>query len=562
MTTLATRSLWPTLAAMVLSIAALPAAAQNQLWIDQFGTSAADWAFASAADGTGGVFVGGMTVGDLGSPNAGGSDAWLTRYDGTGNQLWTRQFGSNANENLYTATPDGVGGVYTAGSTLGSLGTPSAGGWDGWLASYDSAGQRNWMWQFGTEAHDIAYASAPDSSDGVYVAGSTVGNLGGHYLGGGGDAWLARFDKAGNQLWIRQLGTSSYDAAYAAAPDGTGGLYVGGRTDGSLSGANVGGWDAWLARYDNSGNQLWLRQLGTNSAEYLQDVSPDDSGGVYVSGATEGELGGPSAGTWDAWVARYDRAGNQLWIRQQGTSDADFGGPALPDGSGGVYASGSTRGDLGGPNAGDFDVWLARYDGAGNKLWILQLGTDAADYTYIMEPDGTGGMHVGGLTAGSLGGLNAGDYDAWLARYEDPCGVYLNYCTAKPNSLNCSPSIATSGMPSASAGSGFTVSVTNVLDKQFGLFFYSRSGPASTPFQGGTLCVMPPVVRTPVHNSGGAPPCDGVFAIDFNAYVASGADPALVAGQQVWIQNWSRDPGFAPPNNTSLSDALSFTLCP
>ena len=40
--TLATRSLWWTSVAMVLSLAALPAAAQNQLWIDQLGTSSSD----------------------------------------------------------------------------------------------------------------------------------------------------------------------------------------------------------------------------------------------------------------------------------------------------------------------------------------------------------------------------------------------------------------------------------------------------------------------------------------------------------------------------------------
>ena len=65
-----------------------------------------------------------------------------------------------------------------------------------------------------------------------------------------------------------------------------------------------------------------------------------------------------------------------------------------------------------------------------------------------------------------------------------------------------------------------------------------------------------------LQNSGGTPPCGGSFRNDFNAYVASGKDPALIAGQQVNGQYWSRDPGFPPPNNTGLTDAIEFTIEP
>jgi hypothetical protein len=141
-------------------------------------------------------------------------------------------------------------------------------------------------------------------------------------------------------------------------------------------------------------------------------------------------------------------------------------------------------------------------------------------------------------------------------------GSVTTYCTAKVNSAGCTPSIGSTGTPSAAAGSGFNVTTVNVLDSKFGLFFYSKTGASSSPFQGGILCAQPPLVRTMVQNSGGTPPCGGLFAIDFNAYIASGKDPGLVSGQNVWLQTWSRDPGFAPPNNTNLSDALTFVICP
>jgi len=558
---LASRSLQRASAAAVLSLAALPAAAQSQLWIRQLGTSVYDGANASAPDGSGGLYVAGETGGSLGGPNAGGYDAWLARYASAGNQLWVRQLGTSADDRAYAAAPDGWGGVYVSGGTPGSLGGPNAGSNDAWLARYDSAGNQLWIRQLGTSAADWAYAAAPDGSGGVYVGGVTEGSLGGPNAGII-DAWLARYDSAGNQVWIRQLGTSTWDHAYAAAPDGAGGVYVGGATEGSLGGPNAGSADAWLARYDSAGNRLWIRQLGTSARDEARAAAPDGSGGVYVGGFTEGSLGGPNAGLADAWLARYDGAGNKLWIRQLGTSAGDYAFGAAPDGSSGVYVGGYTGGSLGGPNAGFDDAWLARYDTAGSQAWIQQLGTSADDYLLAAAPDGSGGVYLSGATSGSFGGVSTGFYDAWLARYDAPCGASSSYCLAKTNSAGCVPSIATSGTPSASAGSGFTISTSNVLDNKFGLYFYSKSAANNAPFQGGTLCAQPPLVRTMLQNSGGSAPCGGAFQIDFNAYVASGKDPALIAGQQVWTQTWSRDPGFAPPNNTSLSDAVSFTLCP
>ncbi len=136
------------------------------------------------------------------------------------------------------------------------------------------------------------------------------------------------------------------------------------------------------------------------------------------------------------------------------------------------------------------------------------------------------------------------------------------YCTAKVNSAGCTPQIAFSGTPSASAASGFVISCTNEMSNKAGIFFYSKAGPHGSPFLGGYLCAAPPIVRTPVQSSGGTPPCGGSFSFDFNTYVHSGIDPALVAGVGVWTQFWCRDPGFSPPNNSNLSDAVHAVLCP
>ena len=132
------------------------------------------------------------------------------------------------------------------------------------------------------------------------------------------------------------------------------------------------------------------------------------------------------------------------------------------------------------------------------------------------------------------------------------------YCTAKVNSKGCTPQIAFSGTPSVSGGA-FKVSVSKVLNQKNGLLFWGL-GANNAPFQGGTLCVAPPTVRTSAQGTGGNPPpndCTGSMSFTWTqAYLAS---VGLTAGDTAFCQFWYRDPGS--PSTTGLSDAVQFTLC-
>lgn len=137
------------------------------------------------------------------------------------------------------------------------------------------------------------------------------------------------------------------------------------------------------------------------------------------------------------------------------------------------------------------------------------------------------------------------------------------YCTAKVNSLSCTPSIGFSGSPSATAWDPFEITATQVINNKNGIFFYGTSGPNGAPFQGGFLCVQPPIKRTPLQGSGGNPPpndCSGTFSFDFNAWIQSGSDSTLAPGVQVNGQYWYRDP--QSPSTTGLTDAIEFLICP
>jgi hypothetical protein len=157
------------------------------------------------------------------------------------------------------------------------------------------------------------------------------------------------------------------------------------------------------------------------------------------------------------------------------------------------------------------------------------------------------------------------DLDGNAIPDECECAVLPGtYCTAKSNSQGCMPAIDHSGTPKLGAATPFLVRCEQVLNSSIGLLLYG-STPAQTPFQGGWMCLAAPLVRTSGQLSGGNPgtgtDCSGSFAFDFGAYVASGADPSLVAGVQVHAQYWSRDPADPAGFGSSLSNALQFVLC-
>ena len=144
------------------------------------------------------------------------------------------------------------------------------------------------------------------------------------------------------------------------------------------------------------------------------------------------------------------------------------------------------------------------------------------------------------------------------------------YCSAKVNSLGCTPTLGSSGVSSATHASGFTVTASNVLNQKLGLWYYSLAGRDRTPFAGGLRCVAPPLHRTPSGSTGGNPlpnDCSGSSSIDMNAFALGmiGGNPSPVLtqpGHTVRMQFVSRDPGFAPPDNLSLTGGFEYVVGP
>jgi Tol biopolymer transport system component len=145
--------------------------------------------------------------------------------------------------------------------------------------------------------------------------------------------------------------------------------------------------------------------------------------------------------------------------------------------------------------------------------------------------------------------------------------VYVRACEVASPSAYCKPArppggcvaaMTFQGTPSATAGSGFEVMAQGLDAKRVGLLFYGTSGPWGQPLPDGFLCVKTPIVRAQVSTSGGTTGCDGSLSMDFNAWIASGADPTLVAGQSVHAQGWFRNSA----GTGQLSDALALLIEP
>jgi hypothetical protein len=402
-------------AATLLGLA-LPCGAQAPQWVRQFGTGQSDidliTTSGAAPDGTGGVFVCGSTDGNLGGTNAGGADGWIARLDPAGNVLWTTQIGGIREDRLCAAAGDGAGGVYVCG-VIGGGNWPSPIFGDAWIARLDGTGKVLWQETVSSTKEDIAWGAAPDGANGVYVCGTTWGDLAGPNAGGG-DAWVARVDPAGAVLWSQQFGTSSGEAARAVALDESGGLFVCGSTKGDLGGPNP--WpgldDVWLAHMDESGALGWLRQYGSTMQDHGLALCASP-GGVFIAGQTDGAFAGPHQGTFDAWVAHMDRSGARLWSRQFGFHGPDMARGLSPDGAGGVFVAGGTEGDVGGVTS----AGLWHFDSAGDLLGTEAFGSNKKDGAHAAAGDGAGGVYLFGYTYGAMAGSWKGFEDAWVARF-------------------------------------------------------------------------------------------------------------------------------------------------
>lgn len=395
------------------SVAVTVALPGSVSWTRQFGTVGAEVVRGVAIDAAGDILVAGETSGALAGESAGFSDGWLRKYDAAGEVVWTRQFGSDATDELRGVATDPEDNVLLVGSTYGALGDTDLAGADIWVRKYDVAGAVVWTRQFGSDATDLAGGVATDSGGNIIVVGHTDHGFDAGFF----EVYVRKLDPQGEEVWTREFGSDATDHGIGVATDSGGNVFVAGNTYGAIVSGGGGDWDVWVRMYDPAGKIEWTRQFGTGAYDQVRAMATDPFGNVILTGETQGVLSGHAAGPADVWVRVYSPAGDIVWTRQFGSDSFDSAGGVTADAEGYITVMGDTPGVLVGDSAGGNDAWLRRYDPAGVAVWTRQFGSNGSDLGAGVATDAQGNVVVGGSTKGALVGSGFGDSDAWLRRY-------------------------------------------------------------------------------------------------------------------------------------------------
>jgi hypothetical protein len=404
--------------------------------VTQFGTVGGDFASGVATDNDGNVYIAGLTSENLAATNAGSRDGFVAKFDNNGNPIWTQQFGSESAEDVLGVVTDSNNNVYVAGFTLGDLGGSNAGERDAFIVKFDSDGNQVGIIQFGTPNRDFAFDIDLDNEANLIVSGYTEES-------GDINVYAAKFNTDLEQIFLNQYGTPEDDETFGIRSDQEGNLYQTGWTTGDFGGENAGLYDAWLSKLDSDGNLLWVQQFGTPDFEFGWDVATDSFGNIYSTGWTLGDLGDSNLGSYDAFLTKFDPEGNLLWIEQFGSPGVEQAFALEISSDDIIYVAGYTDDSFGAANAGGDsiggdDPFLAKFDLDGNLLEVSQFGSSGVDRAFDLDVKFVDQVWLAGATDGSLGSENIGFYDAWVTQINHVnCGG--KPCIGSPSDPKATP---------------------------------------------------------------------------------------------------------------------------
>ena len=410
----------------LFALCGIAAQTPDWLWAQSAGGTDQDRGLAIALDSSGNTYVTGYfrgTVTFFGNCTLTGSandTIFLAKLDNSGNCIWVKSAPMTGNASCRGSgiAVDNAGNVYVTGTfsgsvTFGSTTLISPGAYGGspdiFVAKLDSAG--NWLWAKGAGAtySDKGNGIALDSSGNVYVTGVFQGTVsfGSNTLTSSGfKAFVAKLDNNGNWLWAKQAEAANNSFGSGIAVDGSANVYLIGTFGGTPS------WGIFAAKLDSDGNWLWAKNAGGAWGDGGYGIAVDSSANVYVTGMFQGTVSFGSidltSSGLDIFVAKLDTNGNWLWAKNAGGTGEDCGYSIALDGSANIYLTGyfeatATFGSAALTSSGDFDIYVAKLDGAGNWLWTEKAGGTNQDIGWGIAVDSNANAYLTGHFGGSNG---------------------------------------------------------------------------------------------------------------------------------------------------------------
>lgn len=335
-------------------------------------------------------------------------DVYIIKYTPDGSALWAKNFGSDLDDECYGITTDAADNIYITGQFQGDsimfdsyvLHNQVLGNQAFFIAKLDSSGNTIWAKTALGDHASWGYGVAVDATGASYVTGrfgSSSLDFGSVIIyntdstSGDFDIFIAKYNASGNISWAKDIRGSGWDDIGAGiATDAANNIFVTGSFNSDTldfggikipfsSGANE---DGFIAKFDSGGNALWAHSTVSSGIQYSNGVASDGSN-VFITGLFDGntaQFGGTTLtnyGSADIFIAKYDPAGNPLWANVAGGYGGDAGYGIAADASGNVYLTGMFTGTsaffgidtLHNTSSLNEDVFIASYDAAGNLQW-------------------------------------------------------------------------------------------------------------------------------------------------------------------------------------------------
>ena len=417
------------------------------LWAFRYGSAGVDIPHSVSVDSVGNIYVAGYFSntcdfdpgpGTANLVSAGGRDVYIAKYSADGNFVWVRGFGASSDDQALDVTVDSAGNVAIVGFFSGTVDVDpgpdvvnltSTGTTDGFVVKYDPNGNLLWAFRLGSTSGHQNVGITRDADDNLFVSGFFNTTVNFNPLGtpvnltsaGAQDIFAAKYSASGTNLWAIRAGGTQPDLAIP------GGIWLDAATNihicgnfrgtadfdpgpGTANRTSAGDSDVFVAKYSASGAYVWAVSFGGTLGDNGHRLCVDAAGYVLVTGwyGSTADFD-PGAGVYnltttgtdgalEPYLAKFDVNGNLAWARgigctADGTNSWSLGTCIAPDGLGNFIATGrffgtGTFGTLGTntvtlTSAGDADVFVAKFDGAGNlidPLPTLQITQQGADF--------------------------------------------------------------------------------------------------------------------------------------------------------------------------------------